>query len=297
MLATYSLAASVDSHCFHKQDERPRLTARSAILLAFPAYFASSFSALFCSFLYAWCVSFHSHFPHFNMRFLIAAFVLVAATVVHGQDNSNCDVSNYNGFNPITDAQHCVTYSGSPGIFDQDGDSVPVTNSSVCVCSDRLNGVVSQTAKRFCLFDEEHPQASSTNVMCTGDDSENDNKITTSCIQGYLPKAPCYPMNANDPTGEGKCQNTKRPFAQAKTAFHKLPCQYFNTTIPTGESRFYCIGDQGDHLLQCPGNKISKCQNGCVGKFEWDNSGNPDMNKPCGKAACAGAPAAPGYQT
>jgi len=201
------------------------------------------------------------------------------------QPGANCpddaDISDYDAsFHPVS-YDGCCVITGDPGIFDN-SDAVLVTKSSVCVCDDRAPGL-------YCVNVPGSPGAY---VNCTGIPA-GDNIFNTNCSAGYsIGKGTCYPKDNTNPTGPAKCSSSTAPSPVA-AQFEKLPCdsatiQPVVAKAPANEFRFFCVGVNGDHLLKCPGNTITKCNKGCYGKFEMDGT------TPCGKAACAAGAAAAG---
>ena len=163
--------------------------------------------------------------------------------------------------------------TGKPGVFDAQPDATYLTSTKVPTCCDRQPGI-------YCLYDPKNP---SLRVQCTGTGGPDDNKILTDgCKVGYLANGPCYPKDQSKPNGLGECKNSRKPFPEA-AKFDKAPCDYYsNVKIPAGEKRYFCAGLNADHLLECPGNIVTKCARGCFSKIEADGV------TPCGKAACAG---------
>jgi len=194
-----------------------------------------------------------------------------------------------------------VVVSGPDGCFANDGDNATPDETAgehhPSVCADRLTTFNQSSPTDFCMRGNDTTALSGSmwKVTCTGAGDTTDN-LLAQCQVGYASVSPCYPVNATDaPTifgsgFKGKCRSSRNPFTLKDSTgnvlvssanYEKLPCMHFPSP-PSGEKRFYCVGNNTDHLLMCPDNVLRNCTGGCITKVEQ----NGTNYRQCGKAAC-----------
>jgi len=182
--------------------------------------------------------------------------------------------------------------SGPDGIFDDydgvDGAIYDTSNKKgdtrTKVCSDLLkkSGTPSGT---FCL---NYGTADAYYVTCNGKGDTTDNQYAACGLSSYGAAQFCFPTPPTDPQGKGKCM-AKTKGSDVAGNFMKRPCDYFKDVMDAkGEKcSYFCVGDNGDHLLQCPENKLKRCAGGC--KTMMEAAKDAGTKTQCGKAACKAA--------
>jgi len=256
-----------------------------------------------------------------SLKLATAALLLAVLGVVRAQspqdyiDNSNGNPENWvtSMFYTMTaDDGSQVVVSGPDGCFANDGDNATPDQTAgehhPSVCADRLATFNQSSPTSFCMRGNDTAlNGSMWKVTCTGAGDSTDN-VLSQCKVGYAPVSPCYPANYTSAAAvtssgfKGKCSMMGKPFSLQDPStgttlvsfadYEKLPCRHFPDP-PSGEKRFYCVGNNTDHLLMCPDNVLRNCTGGCTTKVEL----NGTHYRQCGKAACGLPPSAPPSST
>jgi len=144
--------------------------------------------------------------------------------------------------------------SGPDGVFDDDLDAMD--NAMNSAATPAINDTRSAVCEDFMAYNG--IAAPGPYIMCISNNSDTS-----------------YTLKCN---GKGKCM------AKGKNAvagqFAKAPCDYFaDVMAKKGElCGYFCVGNTGGYLLQCPEGHLRKCEGGCRAKME--------SGVQCGKAAC-----------
>jgi hypothetical protein len=183
--------------------------------------------------------------------------------------------------------------TGPPGVFDDyEGNDNAMYKVAEATKNDTRAGTCADympagsTAKLvFCVNDG---AGGLTTGTCT---SAGQYPVFAKCGKNdYDAQLTCNPLSASKPQGTGKCMSKSNAavlgkfFAKAKDT----PCDYFADIMQKKGEKcgYFCIGSKGNMLLQCPENKISKCDGGCRTLMEDAAAGTKVQ---CGKAACKAA--------
>jgi hypothetical protein len=182
--------------------------------------------------------------------------------------------------------------SGPDGIFDDydgvDGSLYDAANKKgdtrAKVCSDLLKQSNIATGV-FCI---NYSDTESFTLVCNGKGDNTDNVAKACGKNSYDAVQYCFPTPATDPLGKAKCM-AKTKGSDVAGNFMKRPCDYFKDVMDLKGEKcgYFCVGDGGDHLLQCPENKLKKCAGGCRTMMEAGKAAGVKIQ--CGKAACKGA--------
>jgi len=208
----------------------------------------------------------------------------------------SCDLPDYDPTMYPYSPDKCCVYYGHAGLFDAQGDAVLATSKNgpvVKVCDDLGAG-------SYCIND---PSSSTNSTMLTcaaapPSNRTNDVNVTinfsgnySQCGSAgtYAAHVPCINSTANVTAPGTTCTGKKMSefpwYTATQPTYMKRFCDNFNKTMTAANvngNRYFCVGANFDHILECPSNTIvQKCGLGCMSKFEADGT-------PCGKSACMG---------
>jgi hypothetical protein len=250
------------------------------------------------------------------MRLLLSTNAVAAAAVLcvtlpslvlAASGDESCDLPDYDQTMNVYSPDKCCVYYGHAGTFDAqavNGQAYLVSSKNkqpyVPVCSDLGAG-------SWCINDPSNPN-NGTMLTCTAAPDKRNNTPTfignySQCARiAYNNNPPCINSTSfnmtwatgggpvsqlqKDQPNSGTCTGKKLPdtYSTIAATFMLRYCDHFNKTMAsvTGtDKRYFCVGVNYDHILECPTNKIvEKCGVGCVAKIEQDGTS-------CGKAACA----------